>query len=161
MRKAYLFIVYCLLSIVYNAWAIASVSSEALLKSPEQYDGKVVTYEGEVIGDVMVRGNIAWINVGDQTSTIGVFCPKELAGEIEHSGGYGVSGDIISVQGVFHYACPEHGGDTDIHAQKISVIQKGKRLSYPLDQRRVKLGIILSATAFALAILHLIIRRFR
>ncbi len=144
-----------------NAYAAPIVSAQQLLENPEEYDGKTVVYKGEVIGDVMLRGQFAWINLRDESLCLGVFCPKELAGEIEYKGAYGFRGDTISVQGTFHRFCPQHGGDTDIHAQKLTVVQKGEAISYPLEPRKLKAGIILSAIAFALAILHLIVRKFR
>ena len=41
------------------------VTSEELANEPEEYDGEMVTFKGEVIGEVMIRGDFAWINVGD------------------------------------------------------------------------------------------------
>jgi len=143
------------------AEAAPAVSARELLENAEEYDGKTVTYEGEMIGDVMVRAQFAWINVRDETLCLGVFSPKGLVSEIEHKGSYGFSGDIISVQGTFYHSCPEHGGDTDIHAEKITVVRKGEATFYPLEPGKVKASITLSAIAFALAIIHLVVRRFR
>ena len=137
------------------------VTSEELANEPEEYDGETVTFKGEAIGEVMIRGDFAWINVGDETGAIGVFCPQEHLSEIEHEGSYKVKGDIISVRGIFHQSCPQHGGDTDIHAEKITLIQKGEEVSHSLEPWKVKLSIILSAIAFALIIINLIVRRLR
>lgn len=139
----------------------AVVTSEELVYQPEKYDGEMVTFKGEVIGEVMIRGDFAWINVGDETGAIGVFCPQEHLSEIKHQGNYKTKGDIISVGGIFHQSCPEHGGDTDIHAEKITLIQKGGEVSHSLEPWKVKLSIILSAIAFALIIINLIVRRLR
>jgi len=154
----FLFLVLLLLPV---AQAAPIVSSEELFKEAEKYDGKTVIYRGEVIGDIMVREEFAWLNVRDKSGAIGVFCPKDMVGEIKHKGGYGFRGDMVSVWGTFHRTCPEHGGDTDIHAEKIAIIQEGQAISHPLDAGKVKASIILLAIVFALAIIHLIVRRFR
>ncbi len=146
---------------VLQAEAAPVISAEELLKEAEKYDGKEVIYKGEVIGDIMIRQDSAWINVRDETGAIGIFCPKELVNEIKHAGSYKFTGDIVSVRGTFHHSCPEHGGDTDIHAERINIIQKGKTISHPLEPNKVKASIILPAIAFVLAIIHLVVRRFR
>ena len=143
------------------AEAAPVILAEELLKEAEKYDGKEVIYKGEVIGDIMIRRDCAWINVRDETGAIGIFCPKELVNEIKHAGSYRFTGDIVSVRGTFHQTCPEHGGDADIHAERINIIQKGKTISHPLEPKKVKMSIILPAIAFVLAIIHLVVRRFR
>lgn len=144
-----------------NAEAVPVVSVQELMEEAEKYDGKQIIYKGEVIGDIMVRGEYAWINVRDESGAIGVFCPKELVAAISYPGSYKFCGDMISVKGVFHRSCPRHGGDTDIHAETITIIQKGKAILHPLEPGKVKTSIILSAAAFALLIVHLVVRRFR
>ncbi len=146
---------------VLQAEAAPTILAEELLKEAEKYDGEEVIYKGEVIGDIMIRRDCAWINVRDETGAIGIFCPKELVNEIKYAGSYRFTGDIVSVRGTFHHSCPEHGGDMDIHAERINIIQKGKTISHPLESKKVKASIILPAIAFVLAIIHLVVRRFR
>jgi aspartyl/asparaginyl-tRNA synthetase len=144
-----------------SAEAAAGVSSKDLRESAQEYDGKTIVFQGEAIGDIMLRGEFAWINVKDESGAVGVFCPKELTDEIEYLGGYKSSGDLISVRGEFHEQCPQHGGDTDIHAEKITIIKSGKEISRSLEPQKVKASIFLPAIVFVLAIIHLIVRRFR
>ncbi|MBN3037854.1 MAG: DNA-binding protein [Candidatus Omnitrophica bacterium] len=139
----------------------ATVSSVDLREDSPKYDGQTITFQGEVIGDIIVSGEFVWINVKDQTGAVGVFCPKELVEGIEYKGEYRFSGDIISVKGVFHERCPQHGGDTDIHAQKITLIEKGEQIEHPLNPQKIKASIILPSIVFVLAIIHLIVRKFR
>ena len=160
-------LVYSLLSILillsFFGWAESApaVSFEELIEGAQDYDGKKIVFKGEAIGDVMIRGEFAWINVRDETGVIGVYCAKDLVSEIEHTGGYKYKGDIISVRGTFHRFCSQHGGDTDIHAERISVIQKGEEIPHALEPEKVKASIILPAIAFALAIIYLIIRKLK
>ncbi|MDD5775078.1 MAG: DNA-binding protein, partial [Candidatus Omnitrophica bacterium] len=45
--------------------AAQTVSSEELIARPKDFDGTAVVFRGEVIGDIMIRGGYAWINVHD------------------------------------------------------------------------------------------------
>ncbi|MFH1576537.1 MAG: hypothetical protein ABID35_03250, partial [Candidatus Margulisiibacteriota bacterium] len=43
-------------------WSFAStVSGNELVENAKQYNGKLIEYEGEVIGDIMKRGDHAWL----------------------------------------------------------------------------------------------------
>ncbi|MBN2097907.1 MAG: DNA-binding protein [Candidatus Omnitrophica bacterium] len=142
--------------------ATTEITLDELLKNYQQYDGKIITFKGEAIGDIILRGKFCWVNVSDPAGgVIGVFGPRELAEEITCLGGYRFSGDIISVRGVFSHACGEHGGDTDIHAEKITVLEKGKALSHLVEPWKIRLSIYLPGIVLVLALIHLIIRRFR
>lgn len=156
-----------------KALAAERVSVKDLTESAENYDGQTVTIEGEVIGDIMLRGDYAWITVNDDPYTskeaqeerlragfnigIGVWLPSSQAEKVKVLGGYKNVGDRVSVTGVFHRADGEHGGDTDIVAQSLVVLEPGKSVSRPLTLIR---WIILAALA-GLAILLWRMRRTR
>ncbi len=141
--------------------AALAVSAKELLENAELYDGKEIIYKGEVIGDIMLRGESAWVNVRDDTGVIGIFCPRDLVGEIKYPGSYQYRGDLVSVRGIFHHSCSQHGGDSDIHAERITLLQQGEPLAHPLEPQKVQASIILSAIVLVLAIIYLIVRRFR
>jgi hypothetical protein len=96
-----------------------------LINNAKLYDGKNVVYAGEVIGDIMIRGNFAWINVNDGKNAIGIWIDQALLKDIAYTGSYRAAGDQVEVTGIFHRACPLHGGDLDIHAQAIRKIASG------------------------------------
>jgi hypothetical protein len=102
-----------------------AVSSDELIKNAKDYDGKSVLYRGEVIGDVMVRGKYAWINVNDGKNAIGIWIDKDLAKDILFTGNYKTRGDQLEIAGVFQRSCLEHGGDLDIHAKVMRKISAG------------------------------------
>jgi aspartyl/asparaginyl-tRNA synthetase len=159
-------LVYGLLFMVYCLFLLSTSGAEAvtireLIEKPQEYDGETVTVQGEAIGDVMLRGKFAWVNLRDETQGIGIFCPRQEAEEIKHTGGYKFRGDIISVTGRFSRSCPEHGGDIDIHTEKIRVVEQGTETLYAFEPNKIKGSIILVSLAFILAVIHLIIRRFR
>ncbi|MCM8778229.1 MAG: hypothetical protein NC834_00335 [Candidatus Omnitrophica bacterium] len=111
------------------------ISSTELLKNPRDYDGKRIIYEGEVIGDVMERGSFVWVNLKDKKFALGVYLAKEILPPIKFLGSYKATGDFLRIVGTFHAHCLEHGGDMDIHAEKVEMIKEGflrEEIIYPL-----------------------------
>ncbi|MDD5562022.1 MAG: DNA-binding protein [Candidatus Omnitrophica bacterium] len=142
MRSFFLLLVLCLVLIVssYNCYAQTATSLD-LLNNTKQYDGKVIYYKGEVIGDIMVRGDYAWLHVNDGTIAIGIWVPKTMVQDIFYAGNYHKKGDIVEVSGVFHRSCLEHGGDLDIHAIEIRKITPGNFGIHPINRKKVYIGI--------------------
>jgi len=136
-----------------------SLSSNELITHAKQYDGKSVTYSGEVIGDVMSRGQFAWVNLNDGDNAIGVWVSGILAKEINFTGTYKSQGDTLEVTGVFHRACLEHGGDLDIHAQTLRKLAGGKPVNQKTDFLKVKISVILFGALFLIWILSLFKRK--
>jgi len=120
-----------------------NVSSTGLINNAREYDGKSVVYAGEVVGDIMVRGDFVWINVNDGENAIGVWLNKELAGEIQFAGSYHNKGDRLEISGVFQRSCIQHGGDLDIHAQSIRKISPGGPVKEELDTGKRNFTLIL------------------
>lgn len=120
-----------------------SISSTELINNAKDYDGKTIAYAGEPIGDIMGRKEYAWINVNDGNNAIGVWINKELTKDILYTGSYKTKGDWIEVRGAFQRACPEHGGDLDIHAQAITKIKTGSIVSEKIDSHKLNLALIL------------------
>ncbi|MDD4980430.1 MAG: DNA-binding protein [Candidatus Omnitrophica bacterium] len=119
------------------------ISSTELINNAKLYDGKVVVYEGEIIGDVMVRGEFAWVNINDGSNAIGIWIEKNLTRDIIYTGSYKSKGEWMEITGVFHRACLEHGGDLDIHAQAIRKIKPGRPAIEKLNPGKRNLTLIL------------------
>lgn len=102
------------------------IPSSELISRAKDYDGKTVVFEGEVIGDIMKRGDYAWINVRDANNAIGIWISAKLTKDIAYTGSYKAKGDWIEVAGVFHRACAEHGGDLDLHALSLRKVSSGR-----------------------------------
>ncbi|MDI6870565.1 MAG: DNA-binding protein [Bacillota bacterium] len=146
------------LPVAVAVWVAATASPAVALSSAEligearRHDGREVVYRGEVVGDVMRRGRWAVINLHDGSNALGVWLPARLAGEIELTGRYGVTGDTVEVRGSFHRACPVHGGDLDLHAESLTVVERGKRERLPFRRRRAALAGGLCLVALGLAL---------
>ncbi len=138
------------------------------------YNGKTVTFAGEAIGEVMVRGDYAWIHLNDDAymdvnveegaklggynSGMAVWIPSSLTVPIDTYGDYKHEGSIVQVSGTFNAACKEHGGDMDIHATTLSVIRAGHVVADPIAPWKASLAAALVALA---AVLFWIERRTR
>ena len=135
------------------------VSSTELINSAKQYDGKTVVYAGEIIGDIMARGDYAWINVNDGKNAIGIWVGKDLVKEITYTGSYKFKGDVVEVNGVFHRACIQHGGDLDIHAQSLTKIIPGQPTPEIPNFKKGNIVILLLGALVVIWILTLLKRR--
>ena len=132
-----------------------SLSSSELINHAKEYDGKLVVYSGEVIGDVMLRGEFAWVNINDGQNALGVWMSAVLAKEIKFTGNYKSRGDHLEITGIFHRSCPEHGGDLDIHAQSLRKVGNGRIVKESLNFDKVNLSLILLGALFLVWILTL------
>ena len=141
-------------------------SSTALVARPSFYNGKKVTFSGEAIGEVMVRGDHAWIHLNDDAymernveegaklggynSGMAVWVPAGLTRQIDTYGDYSHEGSIVQVEGVFNKACKEHGGDMDIHADVVRVVRAGHDAKDPIHPLKAALAAVLAAAAAGL-----------
>ena len=109
-----------------------AVTSTDLIEQAAALDQQSVTFSGEVIGDIMRRGDYGWINVSDGSNAIGIWVKMTDQVAALTPGRYGEIGDEVSVTGVYHRACREHGGDLDIHAETLTLVQKGHAVTQPV-----------------------------
>lgn len=157
MKSFFLLLVLCLVLTVSSSNCYAqSPTSLELINNAKQYDGKTVNYRGEVIGEVMVRGEFAWLHVNDGIIAIGIWAPKTMVQDILYAGNYHKKGDIVEVLGTFHRSCLEHGGDLDIHASEINKITPGSPVIRPISRKKVYIGI----SSLVLVLLFYALKKF-
>jgi hypothetical protein len=146
--------------------SVNSPSSGELVERPGMFDGMVVTFSGEAIGEAMVRGHWAWIHLNDDAymernieegaplgglnTGMPVWVPAVEAAEIGVYGDYRHEGDIVQVRGVFNSACPEHGGDMDIHAVHVDIVRAGREVEDPVSGTKLTWAIVAALAAGAL-----------
>jgi hypothetical protein len=141
VRSLFFFVILCSILIIPSSHCYAQTpTSLELINNAKQYDGKVVDYKGEVIGDVMIRGEYAWLHVNDGIVAIGIWVSKTLIEDIRYVGDYHKRGDIVEVSGTFHRSCLEHGGDLDIHASEIKKVTLGNLIIQPISIKKVYIG---------------------
>jgi len=127
------------------------VTTTQLVEQSTVWDGKTVSFEGEVLEDVLARADGTWLNLSDGNNTaMGIFVPKTVSmPAISWAEDYRTIGDTVLVTGVFHRACVEHEGETDIHALSVVVVRQGSTKENPIHRDRVVWLIVL---ALALAV---------
>ena len=133
--------------------------SYLLIDNAEHYDGTTVVYQGEVVGDVMVRGDHAWVNIKDEAIALGIWCKATDIRDLNYRGSYKYGGDIVQIKGIFHRSCAEHGGDLDIHAEEVIKLYEGHALMHPVSEDKIRATLILSAGMTCLFALYLVKKR--
>ncbi|MCM8763005.1 MAG: DNA-binding protein [Candidatus Omnitrophica bacterium] len=128
---------------VWDASYAQPLTVHQLIENAYEYDNQTVIFQGEAIGEIMVRGDFAWVNLHDGEKALGIWMPKEMVKEIHYLGSYKAKGDILEVAGIFHRRCLEHGADMDIHAQAIRKIQAGYAINETADPNKRKITLIL------------------
>lgn len=169
MRKR----VYGLWSIVYSLLVLQAgliylspslgyaqpVSAAELMHNAREYDGKVIIFEGEVIGEVMHRHGGAWVNLRDRDYAIGVWMKPEHAALIEYAGSYKTIGDTLRIQGRFNHACIDHAGALDIHALSVEKISPGGLRQEQVNPQRLRNLFILAGVLCLILILRILISK--
>lgn len=130
------------------------LSSSQLIDKAAQFDNQNVVFVGEVVGDIMHRGKAVWLSVNDGEGALGIFCPASILPEIKFVGDYKHIGDRVEVTGTFHKACAQHGGDLDIHAQQVKVIESGYAVQRKIELKRIYIILIMLAVTLILIFLR-------
>jgi len=151
------------------------VNSAPLVENASAWNGRTIAFKGEAIGEAMVRGKMAWIHLNDDAymwknieegaqlggynSGHAVWISADLAMKIRYFGDFKHEGDVVNIVGTFHAACPQHGGDMDIHASALDIVRVGHPVREAFNTSRAIMALFLLAVAFALHRLRAIIRR--
>jgi len=151
-----------------------SPGSTALVEDAKDWDGQTVGFTGEAIGEAMRRGTMAWIHLNDDAyglaeeagaglsgfnGGIGVWVDAQLASRIAFFGDYKRHGDVVEVTGIFHAACPQHGGDMDIHADSLRIVRGGYEVARTIGRSRLLAAGMMVALTALLFLVRAILRR--
>jgi len=152
------------------------VNSATLVENANLWNGRIVAFKGEAIGESMVRGKMAWLHLNDDAymeknieegAVLGgyngghaVWVSAELAKKIRFFGDFKHDGDIVRVTGVFHAVCRDHGGDMDIHASSLEIIRPGYPVPHAVNlQRGMIAALLFVAAALLYGIRQIAVRR--
>ncbi len=150
-------IFFIIVSTVANRAEAKTLTSKELICGANTIDEQTVTYKGEIIAAIMNRGEHSWINLNDGYNAIGIWCRTGDLADVKTLGDYKHEGDVLEVTGVFHRACPEHGGELDIHADKVIIEFEGFKVEEKVSRERVRLAVVF----FMLTIIAVIVFRKR
>lgn len=155
-----------------------AVSSRELLGCPAAYHGRRVRYVGEAVGEVLGRGDHAWVQLNDDAyheagplphrpdyaganSGVGVRLPAAPAERIARTGGPRRRGDVVVVEGRFHRAQPGTADAMVIDADRVERVAAGEPTPQPvLPDRRVA-ALTLGALAAAMVAAERLLARRR
>jgi len=153
----------------------SETNSASLVENANEWNGRIIAFTGEAIGEAMVRGKMAWIHLNDDAymwknieegaqlggynSGHAVWIPADLAIKIRSFGDFKHEGDVVKIVGIFNAACPEHGGDMDIHASTLDIVRVGHPVHHVVNSARAIAAGVLLALALSLYRLRIVIRR--
>lgn len=149
MKKIIFLMMLCtaIESFLFTAFSAENIAAEELINKAKLFDGKVVSYQGEAIGDIMQRKGGQWVNVLDNGTAIGVWTETDVKKQITFLGNYKAKGDTVQVKGTLNRFCKQHGGDFDVHANEFKVISKGKPVKHQINIKRLQSAILLTLGA--------------
>ena len=120
-----------------------------LAQADSYYEGQTVLVQGEVVGDRIndeMQPDNCWVTLQDDDPTnpsvVSVFMTMEQAKNIDTYGSYGVTGTMLQVRGTFHLVCADHEGQSDLHAEAVTVIAPGERYPDEFDFNAFVPGIV-------------------
>ena len=97
-----------------------------LVSAHHSLDGREVIFVGEAIGEALgAHSDWKWVNILGTTDAIGVVVPAEWVARIDRFGDYQEFGSRVRIEGILNIACVDHGGDLDVHATALEVIEPG------------------------------------
>lgn len=146
-----------LIGLIFNTVLVqanSTISINDLVNRSLKLDQKNITIQAEVIGEVLERKDYAWINVNDGTNAIGVWLKLEDTEQLEYFGDYFHQGDLVRIKGVFNRSCVEHGGEMDIHAYHIEVVERGHSILYSISSWKFTCALVLLSLSLGLAYLN-------
>ena len=126
-----------------------------LSNADSYYDKQTVQITGEVVGDIIdARDGMVWVTLSEASNSsnasVAVLMTRESASHIDTLGRYGATGTMLQVRGVFHLACPEDQGLSDVHATSVAVVAKGVHHANEFRPEAFAVGAALTAIGFAL-----------
>lgn len=118
-------------------------------------DGSEVVFQGEAIGEALRAGRgESWVNVLDGGIAIGVVVTDEQLERIDTFGDYRHFGTELTVFGTLNLVCNEHGGDLDVHADRLVIVEEGSQRNEPFSRGLFAVGSALLLAGVALAYLY-------
>lgn len=126
------------------------------------YDKQTVQVTGEVVGDRITAGDgrHCWLQLASpsDSSTVSVYLTNESADKVDTYGAYGRKGTMLQVRGTFNLACPDHDGASDLHAQVVTVTEKGKATPDEFDINAFILGAVTVMIGLAMMVVFYLLR---
>lgn len=128
---------------------IYDTSISALQDADSYLNNQTVQVTGEVVGD-RIRAELdpgfCWIVLQSNDNAyaeVPVFISEDATEPIDIYGSYGRKGTTLQVRGIFHLSCSDHEGLTDLHADTVTVVEKGSVTEQTLNPAAFAPGAVL------------------
>jgi hypothetical protein len=132
-----------------SALSAAAMSPADLVEIDRDRDEEVVTVRGEAIGEALrTMGGGWWVNIMDDDVGVGIWVSEPMLEEIEYFGDYEHTGDVVQVVGPVNIACDEHGGEFDVHAESLQLVERGRPIEHEVVPVRGVIGLVGLGVAF-------------
>ena len=147
------------------------VTSAELIECPSLFDGRIVRYEGEAVGEVLLRPGRAWVHVNDDiyarrigpvsehrtvgggNSGMAISLPRDDAVQIM-PGNFRRAGTGVTIVGTFLRADPEDGGSPAIVATDVQIVREPRLIQQRVSSARVIVAVAMTAVVLALLLLR-------
>ena len=141
------------------------ISSTQVYLCPSAYDGKEVTYVGEVVGELLPRRGGAWAQVNDDeyalvtgpvvghreragfNTGLSVWLEGDLVDRIAAPGRPALRGDVVLLRGTILRADPDDGGGITLRATELETLAGPLQLEAPLHTLQAVIAVVLSLLA--------------
>lgn len=96
-------------------------------------EGETILFSGEAIGeDLHADADNRWVNLLGESLAVGVYMTNDQAAQITVYGDHTHEGDRVEVLGVINIGCDQHGGEFDVHAERVKVLVEGHPVERPV-----------------------------
>jgi hypothetical protein len=155
-----IFVLICgvLFAFSFSASAASAIPINDLAEKSLEYDGQMVCVQGEAIGEVLERGEYAWVNICDGGNAIGIWMTLDDAKKIGFFGDYKNIGDMILITGIFSRNCTEHGGEVDIHCGALEILSPGHHVPEPVSSVKIMITLFMVILAAVAVIITFVTR---
>ncbi len=130
-----------------------------LINEATSLDRMEVVVQGEAIGEILPRGEYAWVSIQEGASQMSIWVPINLANQIKHLGDYNTTGDIVEIEGEFQRADEQLQGEMRVKANTIKIITSGQRRDHPVEQIKLHITIILGFLLLGIFVLSRVMKR--
>lgn len=135
------------------------VTSGQVLDCPVAFDGRRITFVGELVGDLLARDGGAWVLVNDDdyalvlgplpahrerrgtNSGLSVWLPDRFHDQVTGLGRPGQRGDLVRIEGVVRRSDPSDGGGLSLRAEQLQVLSPAASVDEPLNLAQVWLAV--------------------
>jgi hypothetical protein len=133
-----------------------TINLKSLIAKPGKYDGKMVSFEAEAIGDPLSGKKGIWFNVQSGEYNMGIFAKNQSTiNSINYWGSYKERGDLIRIKGIFYKNCSVHGG-RGLHLSGLDVIEKGKKIKPKVADEKKRFALFSFVIFLTLGSIYLI-----